>query len=179
MFKACCCWFHSHPCSDTQSTHRSVLRTRDCRGVLTFGASPKDGGPPLDIEEPSSPRKLLSGIIIALCSFSASSPHFFMNLLTVFCCSIGLVRLKVDRQGVGVQLITCFVLSLGHEHVFADNGSGQGNSRKFPCTTPFPQPIGVSPVQFEYCHYRFFPRWPIGRFVGWCSLFGRICGHVR
>jgi hypothetical protein len=33
----------------------------------------------------------LAGILVSLGSFCASSPHFFLNLLTVFSCSIALV----------------------------------------------------------------------------------------
>ena len=47
----------------------------------------------VDIGEESSSRKLFVGILVALGSFSASSPHFFLNLLTVFSCSISLVRI--------------------------------------------------------------------------------------
>ena len=71
--------------------NRSVFRSKDGRGVMTFGESEKDGGPPVGISEVSSPRKLLTGIIVSLSSFCTTSPHFMLNLLTVLSCSIGLV----------------------------------------------------------------------------------------
>jgi hypothetical protein len=46
----------------------------------------------IDLGEESSRRKLLIGAVVAIGSFSTSSPHFFLNLLTIFSCSISLVR---------------------------------------------------------------------------------------
>ena len=72
---------------------------------MTFGASVKDGGQPVEIWEESLSRKLLMGMLVALGSFSACSPHFSLNVLTVFCCSIGLgmsVSLQSMEAGRGI-----------------------------------------------------------------------------
>jgi hypothetical protein len=61
------------------------------QGVTTYGASVEDGGPPIDYKEESPLKKILTGLVVSFGSFSASSPHFFLNLLTVFSCSIALV----------------------------------------------------------------------------------------
>jgi hypothetical protein len=85
--------------------HRSCFPAIAGRGVMTFGASVEDGGPPVSIWEESSLRKFLTGVLIALGSFSACSPHFSLNMLTVFCCSIGLgmsVSLQSMETGRGI-----------------------------------------------------------------------------
>jgi len=70
--------------------HRSHFSSDEGLGVMTFGASVKNGGPPSAVSEESSLSKIIAGVLVALGSFSACSPHFLLNLLTVFCCSIGL-----------------------------------------------------------------------------------------
>jgi hypothetical protein len=85
--------------------HRSSFPSSAGRGVMTFGASVEDGGPPVSIWEESSSSKFLTGILVALGSFSACSPHFTLNALTVFCCSIGLgmsVSLQSMETGRGI-----------------------------------------------------------------------------
>ena len=72
-----------------QREHRSILESTAIRGTLTFGASIRVGGPPAT-SEVSSYQKVFSGLLVALGSFSATSPHFYLNLLSVLCCSIGL-----------------------------------------------------------------------------------------
>ena len=74
------------------------------RGVMTFGARIEDGGQPTSIWEESWPRKLLTGMLVALGLFSACSPHFSLNVITVFCGSIGLgmsVSLQSMETGRG------------------------------------------------------------------------------
>lgn len=85
--------------------HRSNFPSSAGRGVMTFGASVEDGGPPVSIWEESTLRKFFTGALIALGSFSACSPHFSLNVLTVFCCSIGLgmsVSLQSMETGRGI-----------------------------------------------------------------------------
>ena len=69
--------------------HRHALESAACRGAMYYGASVRDGGPPPIIEETPF-QKLAAGVLMALGSFTASSPHFFLNLMTVFCSSMGL-----------------------------------------------------------------------------------------
>lgn len=69
--------------------HRHALESAACRGAMYYGASVRDGGPPPIIEETLF-QKLAAGVLMALGSFTASSPHFFLNLMTVFCSSMGL-----------------------------------------------------------------------------------------
>jgi hypothetical protein len=64
---------------------RSVLEAEG-RGLMFWGGRWGE----IDIEDHSS-RKLLLAFIVALGSFSSTTPHFWMNLLTVFSCSISLV----------------------------------------------------------------------------------------
>lgn len=64
----------------------------------------------IDMGEESSTEKIIVGLVVALGSFSASSPHFFLNLLTVFSCSISLVSLK--------PLCSFFVYSCPLSHRF-------------------------------------------------------------
>jgi hypothetical protein len=71
-----------------------------------------DGGPPLDVKEESAARKLLTGLFVALGSFTASSPHFMLNLLTVFSCSLALVSLAEDSESV-----LAFLFLIAHVHV--------------------------------------------------------------
>jgi len=71
--------------------HRSNFDAQAGQDVATYGASVEDGGPPVDYKEESPLKKILTGLVVSLGSFSASSPHFFLNLLTVFSCSIALV----------------------------------------------------------------------------------------
>jgi hypothetical protein len=71
--------------------HMSKFEAEAGQGVTTYGASVEDGGPPIDYKEESPLKKILTGLVVSFGSFSASSPHFFLNLLTVFSCSIALV----------------------------------------------------------------------------------------
>ena len=73
---------------------RSIFRAIGGQGLMV----PDSCDGQIDIGEESSTRKLLVGIIVALGSFSASSPHFFLNLLTVFSCSISLVSDTIAFQ---------------------------------------------------------------------------------
>lgn len=75
--------------------HRSEFEAECGQGVATHGASVEDGGPPVDYKEESPLKKILTGLVVSLGSFSASSPHFFLNLLTVFSCSIALVSWRL------------------------------------------------------------------------------------
>lgn len=81
--------------------HRSNFPASAGRGVMTFGASIEDGGPPVALWEESAPRKFVTGMLVALGSFSACSPHFSLNALTVFCCSIGL-GMSVSLQSMEI-----------------------------------------------------------------------------
>jgi len=46
----------------------------------------------------------LTGLVVSIGSFSASSPHFFLNLLTVFSCSIALgMSMSLQSMEVGRQ----------------------------------------------------------------------------
>ena len=76
--------------------HRSKFEAEAGQGVTTYGASIQDGGPPVDYKEESPLKKILTGLVVSFGSFSASSPHFFLNLLTVFSCSIALVSELID-----------------------------------------------------------------------------------
>jgi hypothetical protein len=64
----------------------------------------------IDLGEESSRRKLLIGAVVAIGSFSTSSPHFFLNLLTIFSCSISLVRFI----SFTVCLCVCGILHVVH-----------------------------------------------------------------
>lgn len=85
--------------------HRSILDSAAIRGALTFGASVRVGEPP-SISEVSSYHKVFSGLLVALGSFSATSPHFYLNFLSVLCCSIGLgmsMSLQSMEAGQGIR----------------------------------------------------------------------------
>jgi hypothetical protein len=82
--------------------YRSIFRAVAGRGLVFF--ENPDGQ--IDLGEESSSRKLMIGIFVALGSFSASSPHFFLNLLTVFSCSISLVSSSYPNfEFLGLPLI--------------------------------------------------------------------------
>ncbi|CAB9510642.1 expressed unknown protein [Seminavis robusta] len=80
LFKHICFWR-----SQDFREHRSVFRAVAGRGLMFWGGRWDD----IEIEDHSS-RKLLLAAIGALGSFSSTTPHFWMNLLTVFSCSISL-----------------------------------------------------------------------------------------
>jgi hypothetical protein len=80
--------------SQDNREHRSIFRAVAGRGLVFFDNL--DGQ--IDTGEESSSRKLLVGVLVALGSFSACSPHFFLNLLTVFSCSLSLVRFLLLSQ---------------------------------------------------------------------------------
>jgi len=64
---------------------RSTFRAAGGRGLIDLKG---DGS--INFGDASIAQKILIGIIVTLGSFSASSPHFFLNILTVFSCSISL-----------------------------------------------------------------------------------------
>ena len=65
---------------------RSLARATAARCVFA-GLS---AGDRIDVGNDSSIRKVVVGSAVAVCSFSSCSPHFWLNLVTVFSCSIGL-----------------------------------------------------------------------------------------
>jgi hypothetical protein len=69
------------------SDQRSMARATEGHGSTIFADSRDQG---LDVGSESSAHKLLVGSAVALGSFSSSSPHFWLNLVTVFSCSISL-----------------------------------------------------------------------------------------
>jgi hypothetical protein len=71
------------------ANERSIFQAIAGRGLVFFENRNRD----IDLGEESSTRKLVVGVLVALGSFSASTPHFFLNVLTVFSCSISLVSL--------------------------------------------------------------------------------------
>jgi hypothetical protein len=83
----------------------------------------------IDLGEESPRRKCLIGAVVAVGSFSASSPHFFLNLLTIFSCSISLVRFT--SFSVCVWYLACPPLfslvcgrcTIGVEHVITVHGN--------------------------------------------------------
>jgi hypothetical protein len=78
------CW-RSRNLPEQRSVARIKSRTE--RETTLFGDGRDEG---VDIGKSSSARKVLIGIIVALGSFCSSSPHFWLNLMTVFTCSISL-----------------------------------------------------------------------------------------
>jgi hypothetical protein len=66
---------------------RSLARATAGHGSTIFADSRDQG---LDVGSESSARKVLVGLAVALGSFCSSSPHFWLNLVTVFSCSISL-----------------------------------------------------------------------------------------
>jgi hypothetical protein len=89
--------------------HKATFAASDGLGVMTFGASAQHGGPPVGVWEESSARKLFTGIMIALGSFTVCSPHFFLNAVTVFCCSIGLgmsMSIQAMETGRGMAAVS-------------------------------------------------------------------------
>jgi hypothetical protein len=83
----------------------------------------------IDLGEESSRRKLLIGAVVAIGSFSTSSPHFFLNLLTIFSCSISLVRFISFTVCLCVVscmpciALTCGRCTIGVEHVITVHGN--------------------------------------------------------
>lgn len=65
----------------------SVARPAERRGDRLFGDSRDEG---IDVGSVCSSTKLAVGALVALGSFCSSSPHFWLNLVTVFSCSISL-----------------------------------------------------------------------------------------
>eukprot|EP00550_Attheya_septentrionalis_P003026 CAMPEP_0198281926 /NCGR_PEP_ID=MMETSP1449-20131203/1804_1 /TAXON_ID=420275 /ORGANISM="Attheya septentrionalis, Strain CCMP2084" /LENGTH=1574 /DNA_ID=CAMNT_0043977945 /DNA_START=222 /DNA_END=4946 /DNA_ORIENTATION=+ len=68
-----------HSRSNDLREHRTMFHADNGIGKVRNGKG---------IKETSSSWKLLIGTVIGIGSFCASSPHFFLNLLTVFYCSI-------------------------------------------------------------------------------------------
>jgi hypothetical protein len=66
---------------------RAAARATSGRGSTIFADSRDEG---IDIDRESSTRKVLIGVVVTLGSFCSSSPHFWLNLVTVFSCSISL-----------------------------------------------------------------------------------------
>jgi len=101
-------------CRDQDSLMRNVAfwRSKDRREYQnTFHATTGRGlfldrNGFVDLGDESLFRKLLLGIAVGLTSFSASSPHFFLNALTVFSCSmslglsVSLTSMDTCRSGV-------------------------------------------------------------------------------
>lgn len=71
------------------SYFRPYFRASTGRGLVFPDHRPQDGA--VDIGDPSLLQKVLVCTLVALGSFTASSPHFFLNLLTVFSSSVSLV----------------------------------------------------------------------------------------
>ena len=74
---------------------RSIFHADDGRGCGDLMGSDQTGNGPFSRV---SLRIFLLGVIVALGSFSLSSPHFTLNMLTAFCCSISLVRLSMPSR---------------------------------------------------------------------------------
>jgi hypothetical protein len=88
--------------SQNHREHRSAFLAAAGRGSLLV----ESGNQSIDLGEESNGRKLLIGMLVATGSFSVSSPHFSLNLLTVFLCSISfglsmsLESMEVSRADV-------------------------------------------------------------------------------
>ena len=75
-------YWRSQKCNERRSTFRAAegrgrLFSEEIDGSIVSG-------------DESTVQKVLIGTIVTLVSFSASSPHLFLNILTVFSCSISL-----------------------------------------------------------------------------------------
>jgi hypothetical protein len=71
-----------------ESQHLAVhVKSIKLENDAMFGDSRDDG---IDTWRDSSARKILMGAIVLVGSFASSSPHFWLNLVTVFSCSISL-----------------------------------------------------------------------------------------
>ena len=81
-----CCVLTPAACCATVVFSRSVFSASAGRGLTFSGGRWGD----IVVEDQSS-RKLMLTAMAALGSFGCSTPHFWMNLLTVFSCSISLV----------------------------------------------------------------------------------------
>lgn len=83
---------------------RSAARPLERRVELIFGDS-RDEGCVVTTDCPTT--KLIAGLLVALGSFCSSSPHFWLNLVTVFSCSISLgmsVSLhSMEKGGSGID----------------------------------------------------------------------------
>lgn len=79
--------------------HRSVFQAKGGRGVPSYGACKENGGLPVGLGEESSAYKFVTGLLVSLGSFLASSPHFLLNVMTVFSCSLAL-GMSVSLQSV-------------------------------------------------------------------------------
>jgi hypothetical protein len=69
------------------STHRSHVRLEAGHPERFFGDSRDDS---IDFGQISFGNKIFFGIIVVLASFCSSTPHFWLNMATVFSCSISL-----------------------------------------------------------------------------------------
>ena len=93
---------------------RSTFRAAEGRGCICFKES--DGS--IILADESIVQKMLIGIIVTLGSFSASSPHLFLNILTVFSCSISLgismslQSVETDRSCVSANSSGSIIKSL-------------------------------------------------------------------
>ena len=109
---------------------RPFFRAEAGRGLVFF--ENPDGQ--IDLGEESFTRKLLIGSGVAFGSFFASSPHFFLNLLTVFSCSISLVSTCLvfydEFYPYGLVLILP-LSSAGFEHVAAFHGNRQSRRKLY------------------------------------------------
>jgi hypothetical protein len=83
---------------------RSMARATAGHGSTIFADSRDQG---LDVGSESSARKVFIGSAVALGSFCSSSPHFWLNLVTVFSCSISLgMSVSVHSMEKGRSSVT-------------------------------------------------------------------------
>lgn len=100
-------YWRSRNLPEQQSMVRVSTIKRD--DAALFGDCRDEG---IDVGSDSSACKLAIGLVVALCSFCSSSPHFWLNLITVFSCSISLGMsvslhsLDKGRLGVGAAAST-------------------------------------------------------------------------
>jgi hypothetical protein len=98
------------------SDQRSMSRAIAGHGSTIFADSREQG---LDVGTESSARKLFVGSAVALGSFSSSTPHFWLNLVTVFSCSISL--------GMSVSLHS---MEKGRSSITISNNNSTGSMLK-------------------------------------------------
>jgi hypothetical protein len=93
----------------------------------------------IDVGTDTSVRKLLIGFVVAIGSFCSSSPHFWLNLVTVFSCSISLGMsvslhsIEKGRSGIGAtestgsmlqsfSVVTVVILAFLVGHLIGSSG---------------------------------------------------------
>ena len=84
-------YWRSQECKERQSTIRAVA------GIDGVSAEERDKS--IKLRDNGLIKKILAGVTMILFGFSASSPHFFLNFLAVFSCSMSL-GISVSLQSV-------------------------------------------------------------------------------